>query len=206
MTRYGYQDIEDGVTRAGGSLRPPARIERAKCQDRTRAGRLAYWTEEARKDLESRSYWALSESLAKLSGALEENGQDGRPAMWSAVVVWLQCDLLFKAERVGEWIELWAEDQPGRTAFDEWTSRGAFAVDAPAWRGRLDRLGDAPADVLPGIGELCVLASPEECRAGLAGSEEVSRRVLQRLISRRRASCSPRGGRGRWPSPRCARP
>lgn len=191
MAHYRYEEIEERLSRIGGSLRPPSRTRRARCEDRTRAGRLAYWTAEVQKDLDSAMYWPMSESLGRLGKVREENGRDGRTAMWSAIVVHAQTSLYFEAERTCDWMEIEAEFEPGRTAFDFWKSRRPFELIGTFWTDLAEALGPEPAEVIPGIETYCLLASPDEIREGMAGSEEVSRKVFQRLTARLRASWTP---------------
>ena len=191
MAHYRYEEIEERLSRIGGSFRPPSSTKRARCEDRTRAGRLAYWTAEVQKDLDSAIYWNAAESLAKLAKAREDNGRDGRTAMWSAVVMHSQSMLWFAAERTCEWMEIEAEFEPGRTAFDFWKSRRPFEPDTEGWRANMEAVGDGPVETIPGIETYCLLASPDEIREGMAGSEEVSRKVFQRLTARLRASWIP---------------
>lgn len=203
---YRYEEIENRLNRVGGSLRPPSSTKRPRCEDRTRAGRLAYWTAEVQRDLDSALYWPIAESLGRLGKVREENGRDGRTAMWSAIVVHVQTSLYFEAERTCDWMEIESEFEPGRTAFDFWQSRRPFELVGTFWTGLAEALGPEPAEVIPGIETFCLLASPDEVREGMAGREEVSRKVFQRLTARLRASWILARGRGGWSSPRSCRP
>lgn len=209
MGMYRYEDIEERLNRVGGSLRPPAKTKRPKCEDRTKAGRLAYWTAETQKDLDSALYWNAAESLRKLACVREESGREWDTALWSAIVIHLQTQLYFKAEKVCEWVEIWSEDEPDKTPFRKWLELEPFSFDIQAWQDALDHLqndGRKPFATIPGIETFCLLASPQECIEGLAGGKEVSKRVFQRLTERLRASWTPARCRGRSASPPPCRP
>ncbi len=209
MGKYRYEDIEERLNRIGGSLRPPARTKREKCEDRTKAGRLAYWTEQAQKDLDSAQYWNIADSLRRLAYVREENGREGwDTALWSAVVIHMQTRLYFVAERTCEWIEIWSEEETGVTPFQKWQEMEPFRMDGTAWEEALDRLrrdGRKPFETIDGIETFCLLASPQECIMGLGGGKEVSKRVFDRLTETCRASWPPARGTGRSSSPPCAR-
>lgn len=194
MTRYDATMDEYRKMGARLDVRP---LERAKAP-RDRAGRLAFWEAEARKDLEARDLWASVDSLASLHKA----GGDAR-ALWSAVCLLAQCRL---AETLALALKWEAEDCSEAFAMGSWLRIGPVRMPGRRWEDMESSLPSALPDPLPEASALCLLASPSEVARALRGDQEALEGVFRRLISRRRASCSPRGGRGRSPWPRCARP
>ena len=194
MTRYDATMDEYRKMGARLDVRP---VERAKAP-RDRAGRLAFWEAEARKDLEARDLWASADSLASLSKA-----GGGERALWSAVCLLAQCRL---AETLALALKWEAEDGSEATAMGFWLRMDTVRMPGRRWDAMYEALPSALPDPLPEASALCLLASPSEVARALGGEQEALEGVFRRLISRRRASWTPRGGRGRSPWPRCARP